>query len=643
MTAVISGREEESMRLRFQGDLSGLEAGLKELEADLSFVRDGRGFPVEVERIPESLLQVEVGKERGRIRFREPVHFYRGLGILIGALRDGKTEAVTEKPRFAMNGAMFDCSRNAVFRPEVLRRVIRIMALMGLNMLMLYTEDTYTVEGEPYFGYMRGRYTPEELKELDEYAALFGIEMIPCIQTLAHLAAFLKWEPARKYRDTEDVLLAGSEDTYRLIEGMIRSVSGTFRSRRIHIGMDEAFGLGRGRYLDRFGYRPPFEIMMDHLGKVMDITSRYGLRPMMWSDMFFRMGSPGHEYYDLSAEIPGEAVRRMPEGIRLVYWDYYHEDPAFYEQFIEKHRLLGSDPVFAGGVWTWAGPAVHYEKTFAATNAALSACKRKGIREVFATFWGDDGAETNMLAGLLGLQLFAEHGYAEQPDPETLKRRFALCTGGDADAFLNMGRFDTLPGADMGALIPDNPSKFLLWQDVLIGLFDKHLEGAGAAEYYDRLHRLLKADRDRAGRWRELFEVPVRLSAVLRMKCDIGLRIKAHYDRGEKDRLEAVAREELPKLHREIDRLRKAHRKQWFSTYKPFGWEVLDIRYGGLLARVETAMERLLDYCSGRISRIEELEEERLGFDGFRPGRDPGVGKANLYSRIASACVMGFR
>ena len=153
----------------------------------------------------------------------------------------------------------------------------------------------------------------------------------------------------------------------------------------------------------------------------------------------------------------------------------------------------------------------------------------------------------------------------------------------------------------------------------------------------------MKADRDRAGRWRELFEVPVRLSAVLRMKCDIGLRIKAHYDRGEKDRLEAVAREELPKLHREIDRLRKAHRKQWFSTYKPFGWEVLDIRYGGLLARVETAMERLLDYCSGRISRIEELEEERLGFDGFRPGRDPGVGKASLYSRIASACVVGFR
>lgn len=631
------------MRLCFQGDLSGLEAGLKELEADLSFVRDGEGFPVEAERTPENLLQVVLEKERGRIRYHEPVHFYRGLGILIGALRDGKPATVTEKPRFAMNGAMFDCSRNAVFRPDVLRRVIRIMALMGLNMLMLYTEDTYTVEDEPYFGYMRGRYTPEELKDLDGYAALFGIEMIPCIQTLAHLASFLKWAPAEPFRDTEDVLLVGSEDTYRLIEGMIRSVSGTFRSRRIHIGMDEAFGLGRGRYLDRFGCRPAFDIMSDHLGRVMDITARYGLKPMMWSDMFFRMGSPDHEYYDLNAEIPREAVRRMPEGIRLVYWDYYHEDPAFYERFIEKHRSLGSDPVFAGGVWTWAGPAVHYEKTFAATDAALSACKRKGIREVFATFWGDDGAETNMLAGLLGLQLFAEHGYSEQPDPETLKRRFALCTGGDADAFLNMGKFDTLPGVDKGALIPDNPSKFLLWQDVLIGLFDKHIEGTKAAEYYGRLHRALKADRDRAGKWRELFEVPVRLSAVLRLKCDIGLRIKDHYDRGEKSKLRVIADEELPKLYHEIDRLRKAHRKQWLSTYKPFGWEVLDIRYGGLLARVETAMARLRDYCEGNLSRIEELEEKRLGFDGFRPGRDPGLGKANLYSRIASACVMGFR
>jgi hypothetical protein len=44
------------------------------------------------------------------------------------------------------------------------------MALMGLNMLQLYTEDTYEVEGEPLFGYLRGKYTMRELSLIDDYA-----------------------------------------------------------------------------------------------------------------------------------------------------------------------------------------------------------------------------------------------------------------------------------------------------------------------------------------------------------------------------------------------------------------------------------------------------------------------------------------
>lgn len=30
------------------------------------------------------------------------------------------------------------------------------MAMMGLNLGMMYTEDTYEVPGQPYFGYQRG-------------------------------------------------------------------------------------------------------------------------------------------------------------------------------------------------------------------------------------------------------------------------------------------------------------------------------------------------------------------------------------------------------------------------------------------------------------------------------------------------------
>ena len=46
--------------------------------------------------------------------------------------------------------------------------------------------------------------------------------------------------------------------------------------------------------------------------------------------------------------------------------------------------------------------------------------------------------------------------------------------------------------------------------------------------------------------------------------------------------------------------------------FKPFGWEVIDIRYGGVISRLDTASERLMDYVEGRLERIEELEQERL-------------------------------
>ena len=72
---------------------------------------------------------------------------------------------------------------------------------MGLNMLMVYCEDSFEVKNQPYFGYMRSKYSQEELKELDTYASLFGIEMIPCVQTLAHLTDTLRWECFRDIKE----------------------------------------------------------------------------------------------------------------------------------------------------------------------------------------------------------------------------------------------------------------------------------------------------------------------------------------------------------------------------------------------------------------------------------------------------------
>lgn len=632
------------MHLIFRGDMDELKIGLERMSRHLSFhyslntvttPLSGACY-IEVEQWNDGIEVEQNSDGSGTIRYEKQVHFFRALGLYLQNAESQKPFRVREKPQFDECGAMFDVSRNAVVKPDALKKMLRIMASMGFTQIMLYTEDTYSVESEPYFGYMRGHYGTEELKDLDDYAHHLGIEMVPCIQTLAHLETFLRWNTSAKYRDTPDILLADSPDVHQLIEAMIDTISQTFRSRRIHLGMDEAHDIGRGTYLDTFGYKRRFDIMTGHLNQVVEIAESRGFRPMIWSDMFFRLGSPTGDYYDPSAVIPEDVKRAIRPDIQLVYWDYYHNDELDYRSLIQAHQKLGSNPIFAGGVWTFSGMATHYHKTFLTSNAALSACKKEGVKEVFTTVWLDNGAENHIFSSLLGLQLYAEHTYDPGPEPEKLEERFLYCVGAEAGAFQDLSLLDATPGANKELNEPDNPSKYLLWQDVLLGLFDKQIEDYDLASHYTEVYKLLSKHEEAYPNLDYVFEIPCKLASVLQLKCDLGIRIKACYDKLDKVDMQYFTQMELPELRDRVLELRIAHRKHWFAIHKPFGWEVLDIRYGGLLARLDTAMERLSQWTNGSVPCLEELEEERLWFDGRPRTASNGIGRMNRYHRIVT-------
>ena len=89
---------------------------------------------------------------------------------------------------------MADLSRNAVMKPEAIRRLIRLSALMGYSFVGLYMETTIQLDGEPYFCYQRGAMTKKELQELDRYAASLGVELRPYLQTLAPLNQIMRYQ-----------------------------------------------------------------------------------------------------------------------------------------------------------------------------------------------------------------------------------------------------------------------------------------------------------------------------------------------------------------------------------------------------------------------------------------------------------------
>ena len=599
----------QSFSINLEQCPAALRAGLAAVMADFP-ERFAGGAPVNF--VPDSTVKgLRVTAAGGvTVVYGRTVDAFRALGRLLGMER---AESFAETAHFDTVGVMFDCSRNAVLNLDGAKNLLRRCALMGINAVMLYTEDTYEVPGEPFFGYLRGRYTYDELKELDDYAATLGIEMIPCIQTLGHLEQILQWPAYEDMRDVPGVLLAEEERTYALLEKMIGAASSPVRSKRIHIGMDEAHGVGTGRYKERHGEKAPFDVLNAHLDRVLQICQGKDLRPMIWSDMYFRLGSKTGDYYDKETVIPQWAIDRIPRGVDLVYWDYYHADADFYLDWIDRHRALGSEPVFAGGVWTWGRFWAALPYAFVMTHASMTAARQKGIRDVFTTVWGDDGNEVDSFSCLPALQLFAEYAYADTVEMAQVTRNFAGSCGADFDAYVNASKIDYFATTHDGTESFSNHSKWLLYEDVLLGIADPLVEGYDLKAYYGQLADELQAAADTGG-LNARVQFPALIARALSLKTHLRRELQAAYLDGNLAALRDLADGEVTELRRVVDDLWRCHRAMWLATYKPFGLEVIEQRYGGLRTRLESLALRLDDYLSGKAADIPELKETPLRF-----------------------------
>jgi hypothetical protein len=580
-----------------------LREGMDEVIKGRSISFDPQGRPVRFLHRPELKgFRITPTDDGVTVEYARTCEAYRALGILLGKLASGLEILEHEETcAFETMGFMLDTSRNGVPRVETVQRRIRQMALMGYNQLMLYTEDTYEIPDEPMFGYYRGRYTQEELRAIDAYAARFDIEVVPCIQTLAHLEQILQWPRFEPLKDDGGVLLAEDSRTYDLVEKMLRAASAPFRSKRIHIGMDEAHGIGAGRYRFQNGGKHPFEILSNHLNVVAEMCRNLGLSPMIWSDMYFRLGSKTNQYYDRATVISDEVAQKIPNDVELVYWDYYHLDEAFYDDWIARHRAMGKEPVFAAGIWMWNRFWAALPHSFGTIKAGLASARRNKLREVFVTAWGDDGTECDPDSILPALQVFAEECYVGTSD--SLEVNFRGTCEMESSAWQTASDLEALPEYGDPVKINGNPAKWLLWHDPLLNFLDRHIP-ANTAEHYQQLSAQLRAmnttDDPRLA-------LAMNFAEVLKLKSDLHLSLRRAYQEKDTARITQLC-ESLPRLRAAVRTLWRLHRERWHENFKTFGWEVIELRYGGLLARLETLEQRLQHWLSTPTSPIEELE-----------------------------------
>lgn len=598
------------MRMTF--DLSYLPEALclpiREVFPVLGFSEESTGIPLKA--APCDRLTVRYDGKEIKIGYSAKNEIFRALKII--KQQSLKSDFQVAETRFTDElGIMLDCSRNAVRNTEHLKKMIRMLALTGYNQLQLYTEDTYEIDGEPYFGYLRGRYSQAELKEIVGYADRFGIEVVPCIQTLAHLNQMFRWWGAyEKINDTGDIMLIDEEETYRLIEKMIASCRACYQTDKIHIGMDEAHLVGRGTYEDKFGAaKNRFELLSKHLKRVIAICEKYDFKPMMWADMFFRLAFHGGYYPEIGSDFPQDIYDKVPQNVRLVYWDYYHTEYEPYDYLLKMHRKLSDDVSFAGGAWRWHGFAPNNGFSIACTENAMNACKANGVNNILITMWGDDGAEGSDFGVLPALVMAAEKAYGH----DDYKDAFQALTNVRAEEYIKLDFANVIE--EKSKQENDNCNKTRLYNDPFSGSFDSLIK-KGENEIFAQHAKDLADAEKQAGEYRYLFTTQRLLCEVLSLKSELGILTREAYRKRDKEKLKELIRKNYIPLLGKLNEFYDAYRAQWYQENKPYGIEIQDYRIGGVKQRIATCIETLESYINGTINCIPQLEEDILEFKG---------------------------
>ena len=612
----------------------GLSAYIERYASDI----EGEIF-AEVEYTEKRELSLVRDGSLCRMSVHEDVHIFRALSKLIMNFSDAHF-SFSEEAFFDFNGPMFDFGQAAAFLTvDRVKYLLLAFAAAGFNAFLIYTEDCLTVEDEPYFGYRRPRYTFEELREIDDYAYSLGIEVIPCVQTLSHLPALMRHGRYRAISDDDQTLLAGDERVYSLIEKIISSAVKPLRTKRVHIGLDEAWKLGQGNYLVKNGYVPKIEIFSKHVERVKEITDRLGLYAFMWDDMYFRAASPTNEYYIPINEEPavGKNGNLPPKGLGYVYWDYYH-GYDYVKATAKKHIDVFGDVFYAGAAVNTYGAGYMKEFTERFGGEALRACKDVGIRKVMCAVWGDDAKESPPYAVLPGVFMYAEHGYSAEPTKESVKAMFEFALGADIADFNAISEIDIISGYSDKDFNIDrfSPARQALYQNILLGLFDKNFENYDLDGHFSAFSDRMESAVSRTpitSPFYDMFDFYKKLGDFLSIKGSLGIRIRRAYKNGDRAALADIRDSIIPEAKRRMTSFCESYRRFFFDNFKPTGFEIYDIRFGGIMCGLDTAQYRISEYLDGR-GDLSELDEEPLLFEGAER-----VG-STVYASIATASTI---
>ncbi len=297
----------------------------------------------------------------------------RGSGkdavLLVPTLRDW--------PAMAHRGISDDWSRGPLPNMDFLKREIRTLAAYKYNILSPYFEATFAYAATPVAAFPGGAMTPDEAREMVDYAAKYHITIIPEQESFGHLHHVLKFEQYSPLGETAHgaVLAPGDPGTLPLISAWFGELAKVFPGPYAHIGADETFELGLGRTRDQVKQQGLGAVYLNFLSQIHSTLAPYHKQSALLGRHRGELAGAG-----------GHAAQR-------------HDCRVHGTTTLSRTLPTNLEPFIKSGLETWVAPGVNnWNRVYPNNNEALGNIRafvrdgqKLGATGMLNTVWNDDG------------------------------------------------------------------------------------------------------------------------------------------------------------------------------------------------------------------------------------------------------------
>jgi hypothetical protein len=437
-------REPGSLRLagraRLRGAGAAAEPALRALEAALARAGAARAeaegplFELSLEDdagLGEEGYRLRVRPEGARLAAATPRGLLHAVRTLAQLLRERAPQLpalrIEDVPALRRRGLMLDVSRDRVPSQAALESLVEQMAALKLNVLQLYTEHTFAYPGHESVWRDASPLTPDEVRNLDAFCAERGVELVPNQNSFGHMERWLRHEAYRPLGELPEGggCLAPGEPAARFVSSLFDILLPCFRSRRVHIGCDETFDLGRGRSRERCAERGTGRVYLEFLLRLIGDLHGRGRHVEFWGDIVL-------QHPELIAELPRQGLTAdawfyeaprdpasIPEAVlaTLNRFGYTRELLAGFSGHAPRFAEAGVPFQVCPGTSSWNSFVGRWSNARENVRDAVAWGVRSGAEGLLLTDWGDNGHLQPPVVSLAPLAFAAARAWSPEPGP----------------------------------------------------------------------------------------------------------------------------------------------------------------------------------------------------------------------------------